>query len=155
MENTMYYSRSAEYAIRALTLMSTFFEGKYFQVKQITRMEDISPTYLSKILRDLTKAGLLTSVRGPAGGFSLSKPPEDITLKDVIEIIDGCKIFNGCLLGDMNCDERNPCEMHDSFESVRTKLTTCFKSCNFKVLSERYATDRADSLAEFKTFMEI
>ncbi|PCJ19768.1 MAG: hypothetical protein COB02_06145 [Candidatus Cloacimonadota bacterium] len=151
----MYYSKSAEYAIRALTVMSTFFDGKYFQVKQITRMEEISPTYLSKILRDLTKAGILNSVRGPAGGFSLARPAEDISLKEVVEVIDGCKIFDGCLLGDMKCGDRDPCEMHDSFEPIRLKISTCFKSCNFKLLGERYASDRKESLAEFKKFMEI
>ena len=75
---SMIYSRSAEYAIRALVRVAELSEGKFALVKDIASESDIPQHFLSKILQDLARVGLLRSSKGPGGGFRLAIAPEEI-----------------------------------------------------------------------------
>jgi len=140
----MLYSKTAEYAIRALTVMGLRPAGTLFQVKQIAEVEPISPSFLSKIMRDLTRARILRSVRGPAGGFSLAMPPKKITLWEVIRIIDGDDVFDQCALGLEECVDHKPCPMHDSFKPLRDGIKKYLKSCDIATLADGYQLRHED-----------
>jgi Rrf2 family iron-sulfur cluster assembly transcriptional regulator len=85
----MLYSRSAEYAIRALVYMARMPEGRYVMTRTIAEDEQIPLHFLAKILQDLARRGLLKSSKGPSGGFTLKKPPSQIHLLDIVEALDG------------------------------------------------------------------
>lgn len=85
----MLYSRSAEYAIRALVYMARMPEGKYAMTRTIAEDEQIPMHFLAKILQDLARRGLLKSSKGPSGGFTLKVPPGQIYLLEIVEALDG------------------------------------------------------------------
>ncbi len=123
--------------------------GTFFQVKQIASIEPISPSFLSKIMRDLTRARVLKSVRGPSGGFYLSREANKITLWDIVCIIDGEENYTSCILGLEQCLDDNPCPMHQSFKPLRESIQRYLKSCTIGELSKGYFgrhTDRASQL---------
>ena len=85
----MFYSRSAEYAIRSCVYLARVPDGKFAMARNIAEAEQIPAHFLAKILQELTRKGLLRSNKGPSGGFSLRLPANKITLLDLVETLDG------------------------------------------------------------------
>jgi len=85
----MIYSRSAEYAIRSLVYLARIPEGKFAMARNIAQEEKIPAHFLAKILQELARKGMLSSNRGPSGGFSLRIPAAKIKLLDLVEALDG------------------------------------------------------------------
>jgi Rrf2 family protein len=88
----MIYSRSAEYAVRALTNLASHPELTQKMARQIAEEEKLPVYFLAKTLQQLARKGLLRSTKGPNGGFGLNRPARKITLQDVVEALDGPKV---------------------------------------------------------------
>lgn len=115
----MQLSRKADYALRAVRHISTLQKGKLGSINSIAEAESIPREFLAKILKDLTRAGVLVSFQGVTGGYRLSKQPKEVTFLDVIEAIDGPIHLNLCTeQGNCSCDQFNKCDMKD-FWSVQ------------------------------------
>lgn len=79
--------------------------------------------FTAKILQQLVRAGILSSVKGPSGGFFVAKERIDrIKLSEVVAAIDGDDIYRGCGLGLSECNEEYPCPLHFKFKKVRDDL---------------------------------
>ena len=118
----MIYSRSAEYAIRAFVHLARVPAGKYAMVKQIAEQEDIPAHFLAKILQQLARKGLLRSSKGPTGGFCLRVPAESVSLLNLVEALDGLGDYNKCASGLAECNDDQPCGMHDSWKALRSRI---------------------------------
>ena len=118
----MIYSRSAEYAIRAFMHLATVAPGKYAMVKHIAETSDIPTHFLAKILQQLARKGFLRSSKGPTGGFALRKPAEEITMIELVESIDGLTDYRRCPGGMTECNDDQPCGMHDSWKALRDRI---------------------------------
>ncbi len=118
----MIYSRSAEYAIRAFVNLAQVPEGKYAMVKNIAREEGIPAHFLAKILQQLARKGLLRSSKGPTGGFHLRRKPEEISLMQLVDSLDGLGDYEKCACGLSECNDQMPCGMHDSWSALRTRI---------------------------------
>ncbi len=92
----MKISAKTEYAcIAMLELASQYGSGEPVRIRRIAERHDVPPRFLVQILLQLKGAGLVASVRGAAGGYHLIKPPQDVSLGDVMEVIDGSMGENG------------------------------------------------------------
>jgi len=118
----MLYSRSAEYAIRAFVHLAQLPDGRYVMVKQIAAEEEIPSHFLAKILQQLARKGLLRSSKGPTGGFSLSVPPDEIRLLDIVDALDGLSEYEKCASGLAECTDDMPCPVHDSWKPLRSRI---------------------------------
>lgn len=103
-------------------------------LKEIAENQEIPRHFLSKILQQLVKAGLLLSMKGPNGGFKLSKKPEKITLLHIIKAIDGLDVFTQCGIGFKKCSDEHPCPIHHDFKVVRDKVYNLFQEKTLKEL---------------------
>src|SRR6056297_439882 len=99
---------------------------------EIAENQEIPRHFLSKILQQLVKAGLLESMKGPNGGFKLSKKPEKITLLQIIKAIDGLDVFTQCGIGFKKCSDDHPCPTHHDYKKVRDKVYELFKKKTLK-----------------------
>ena len=108
----MQVSQSAGYAIHGLLFLHLYGAGKPIQLSTIAKGLKVSESYLSKIFQTLAKSSLVESFRGAKGGFILLKQAEDISLREVIEMIDGPIIQAKCCLGRPNCNERDKCNVY-------------------------------------------
>lgn len=97
--------------------------------KEITKMIDSSEQFTERVLQNLTRAELVSSMKGRGGGFFFSEPQNPITLFKVIEAIEGKKYFSKCGFGLKHCDVNNPCPLHDDYAHVRNSF--------FKMVNER------------------
>ena len=120
----MLYSKTCEHAIRALAYLASRPTGDLCLVDEIAEAEDMPRPFTSKILRDLVRAGLLTSSRGPGGGYALAREPGDVALLEIQQIIDGIGHLDRCAVGLAACNDFAPCPLHDEFKLLRTAIRT-------------------------------
>ena len=107
-------SNTSKYAIRAVIYLALYASiEKNIGIKEISGELGIPTPFLGKILQTLAKHKLLDSTKGPHGGFNLNKPAIDISLMEIVEIIDGADTFDQCVIRTSNCSYDNPCSLHD------------------------------------------
>jgi len=116
------YSRSAEYAIRAFVHIATLPEDEFALVRNIAAETGIPSHFLAKILQDLVRDGFLKSSKGPHGGFRLRVPAEQISMRRVVDAVDGAGRFDRCIGGSPECNDRVACGMHDSWMALRSRI---------------------------------
>lgn len=122
----MLYSNAAEYAIRALTQLA-LSEGESGQprprpVKELAEREGIPQHFLGKVFQTLVRAGILSSLRGPHGGFALARPAAQITLYEIVQAIDGTDPLERCVIGLAGCSDAHPCPHHARWKPVRDQI---------------------------------
>jgi len=132
----MILSKTTEYAIRALLYMVVTPERQYIPVKEISERQNISPSFLSKIVQRLTVTGILSSHKGPLGGVALGRPANQITLLDVVAAIDGLDQWDRCVIGLRECDESNPCPLHREWVRIREQILQMFSRKNLEELAQ-------------------
>jgi len=86
---SLIFSRQCEYALQAVLYIALKPQGEMSSIKEITKKLHIPYHFLGKIMQDLSRKGLLRSLKGPTGGFTLGMPAKDITLFHIVEAIDG------------------------------------------------------------------
>lgn len=117
----MIYSQSAQYALRALTYLAGE-RDRLVTVQEISESEDIPRQFLAKLLHLLRRAGIVMSVQGQGGGFTLARNPSEITLLDVVECVDGRQDFDKCAFGLPRCGDEMPCPFHERWKAVRAEV---------------------------------
>jgi Rrf2 family transcriptional regulator, iron-sulfur cluster assembly transcription factor len=122
-------SNTSKYAIRAaIYLALNAKSNEKIGIRKISGDLNIPSPFLAKILQVLAKRKLLSSTKGPNGGFSLAKDSKKITLYDIVTIIDGDDIFHKCLISMRTCHEENiPCPVHGKYEPIRNEVIKLFK----------------------------
>ncbi len=119
------YSKSCQEALRAMERLARAAAASpdaWVSQREIAGAIGLSPASLAQILHRLRKSGLVTARRGPAGGVSLARPPEGITVLEVIRAIDGTGVGGRCVLGFDACTEDTPCPAHPVWAFVRGLL---------------------------------
>ena len=105
----MRVSRQADYAIRVVLDLSLHPEAR---IKEIARRQHLSPSYVGRISQRLAKTGILENRRGRLGCLGLACSPEEITLLDVIEAVDGPVKVDRCLLAPDECGREFSCPVY-------------------------------------------
>jgi len=126
-------SNTCKYAIRAVIYLCVNEKvDQKIGIKQISTELDIPSPFLGKILQVLSKNKLLNSSKGPNGGFSLGRKASQISLLDIVRIIDGMDFFDSCIIGMKVCNEddklKQLCPFHDSLDPIRDNLLKKFKA---------------------------
>ncbi|MBX3323315.1 MAG: Rrf2 family transcriptional regulator [Phycisphaeraceae bacterium] len=103
-------SQTVEYALRAMIHLASLTPDSSVNSKAIADHTQVPKGYLSKILRDLVVAELITSQRGPNGGFTLARTPAQISMLDVVNAVDQIDRITKCPLG--NPEHVNLCPLH-------------------------------------------
>lgn len=128
-------------------------EGKSVELSSIAKKQDIPKHFLSKILQLLVKQKLLTSMKGPTGGFKLARSPENIRLIEVVKAIDGLEIFNQCGIGLKKCNDDKPCPIHHDYKKIRDRIRQLFEQETLQELSEGVKV--GDSILNLDTSFEV
>ncbi len=141
----MELTRKGEYAIRAILYLSRQPLGKLSLAGEIAESAGIPRSFLSKILQDFTRVGLVSSFRGMGGGFSLARNPHGITLLEVVEAIEGPVLPNRCLVGEGTCERDGSCRVHLVWKRVRDEITSILAG----VTIEELALNGEDHVMDF------
>lgn len=127
-KNGMIQSAATKYAIRAVCHLAGCCDGAPVQAREIAEALSIPYHFLSKILQDLARKGVLVSTKGPGGGFRLVRPPEETSLYDVISVVEGPLSDTECMLGLDRCSDEARCPMHDFWKSYRSTFRSKMES---------------------------
>lgn len=143
-------SNSCRYGIRAIIYLASQPEadGKT-GIKKISDDLNLPSPFLAKILMQLAKHKILSSSKGPHGGFSLLKDPKKITLLDIVDIIDGHDIFTNCIMHNSSCEgvqkDKKVCPLHHEYEKTRADLLKLFGKKTIADLVKR--ADRSETIS--------
>ncbi len=137
-------SNTSKYALRAVIYLALYASTeKKIGIRDIAEALNIPPPFLGKILQNLAKHQILHSTKGPHGGFCLKKQAIDISLMEIVEIIDGSDMFDLCVIRTTRCNYDAPCSLHDKIAPLRSEMKSLF-------LTESVA----DLVAEFRNGRE-
>ncbi len=144
----MLLSKSSKYGIRAVLYLASKCEpGKRFGVKIIANDLSLPEAFLGKILQSLVRKKVISSIKGPNGGFYIS--PESLLLPviRIVEAIDGTELFHSCGMGLSECNDDKPCPIHNEYGALRDGF--------FKILSEKTIRDFKKDINDGKSFIIV
>jgi Rrf2 family protein len=134
-------SQKCKYAIRAVLYLSkNASEENKLGVKDVAGTLNLPQAFTAKILQELARKNIVTSNKGPGGGFFLTNENKNKTLYHIIEAIDGDDFFVSCGLGLHVCSDRNPCPLHNDFKKWRESLHKKFSK--IKILQIQQILDK-------------
>lgn len=127
----MQITRQADYAVRAVLYLVQLGADQRAATSQIAEEQQIPPSFLAKIVSQLSVAGLLQTSRGARGGVSLAKEPEKISLLEVIEAIDGPILLNECVSAGGVCVFGEDCPMRPVWCEAQAELVERLRTTTF------------------------
>ena len=133
----MQITRQADYAVRAVLYLARLGSTERAATSTVAEEQRIPPSFLAKIISQLSIAGLLHTSRGARGGVTLAREPRDITLLEVIEAIDGPIQLNECVGEDSECTFDGECPLRSVWCDAQEMLVKRLKGTNFHQLLER------------------
>ncbi len=133
----MQITRQADYALRAMLYLARLEPNQRAATSQIAEEQEIPPSFLAKIISQLSIAGLIHTSRGARGGVSLARKPEDISLLDVVEAIDGPITLNECTQDPDICTFGDSCPLHEVWCETQTDLVRKLRDSTFDKLLKR------------------
>ncbi len=126
----MQITRQADYAVRAVLYLAQLGPERRAATSQIAQEQQIPPSFLAKIVSQLSVAGLLQTSRGARGGVSLARSPEQISLLEVVEAIDGPIFLNECVANGA-CNFGDSCPMRSIWCDAQAELVHRLKATTF------------------------
>ncbi|MDD7388421.1 MAG: Rrf2 family transcriptional regulator [Lachnospiraceae bacterium] len=118
----MFITREADYGIRTVRALSS---GQKMNITAICEQENVPRQFAYKILKELSRAGIVSIIRGVSGGYILKADPAELTLYDIISVVDQDLFLNKCLEPDYDCERDRdlaPCRVHRELMRIQTIL---------------------------------
>ncbi|MDR5710246.1 MAG: Rrf2 family transcriptional regulator [Armatimonadota bacterium] len=129
-------TRETEYALRALSYLAGLPGGGTVPASRVAEACRLPREFLSKTLRRLVRSGLLRSSRGRSRGYGLARSPREISVREVLEAVEGPDYFRRCVFWDSRCSEDRPCVLHRVWADVRPQLVEALGQLTLDVLLE-------------------
>lgn len=140
-------SKSCKYAIRATVFIaSKAKENVKVGVKEIAKEIEAPEAFTGKILQILNKQKIVTSLKGPYGGFYSDEEQLNLPIIEVVKAIDGMGVFTDCVFGLHQCSDDHPCPMHFEYVKTRGQINNSFQNTTIRSL--------ADSLSDGFAFLK-
>jgi len=138
-DEAMKLSTKGKYGVRAIFEIARHYGKGPMTIKEIADRQGISFFYLEQILHRLGKAGVIESVRGPSGGYLLSRRPEKLTIGDVVRALEGPIALSHCLEPgeSSDCHKTENCVARMVWAKVGAKIEEALDSINFDDLLRR------------------
>ena len=142
------FSKSFGYAVRGVLYVAIMQDTKHFvQAEEISSKLAVPRHFVSKILKKLVKAGLLTSSKGKSGGFTINNETKSLPLLKLFEITEGLTSFEHCALRLQQCDSIHPCPIHNQMAGIRDKIKDLLSSTTISDLLKEDKEEFIKSIA--------
>lgn len=137
-------STRGRYALRAMVDVAQYDDTGPVGRRNIAERQDISADYVAQLFRDLAEAGLVEGVRGPGGGYRLTRPPSAITAREIVEAVEGPLALVSCVESDEEpgCDRVQACVTRGLWKLLSETMTDILSSVTLEDL--RTQTDHVD-----------
>ena len=124
----MKLTKLADYAVRAVIHLAAKEMGELATITEIAETQSIPRSFLAKVMQALSRAGIVRTHRGKTGGFSLVEKPQDITIRQIVEAVEGPIILNRCLVRQGECDRDIFCGAHPVWREAQEALVAVLDS---------------------------
>lgn len=131
----MLLSKSCVYGLKASLFLASAQDEGYISIREVSEQLEISFHFLTKVLQELTAAGLLESQKGPKGGVRLTRSGSEMSLYEIVEAIDGTELFTECALGLPGCGTAKPCPLHEKWGQTRDRIRGMLVNTNLAELA--------------------
>ncbi len=133
----MKLSTRGQYATRALLDLAQHLDDEPVQLRDIARRQQISQRYLEHLITPLIAAGIMTTTRGPRGGVSLARSPDDIRLDEVIRLLEGSVAPVECVNNPSLCDRATLCATRDIWDDLTKAINGVLSAVTLSDLVRR------------------
>jgi Rrf2 family iron-sulfur cluster assembly transcriptional regulator len=132
----MRITTKGRYALRAVSQLAANYTDKPISIRELAEMENLSPEFLEQIFYKLRKAGLINSTRGPGGGFSLNRPPEEISITEIFDAVGEGMNLAPCAVNGANPCKHPGCITHSVWVKASNHLKEYFGDISIKDIVE-------------------
>lgn len=140
------FSNSVKYAIKAALYLALYSSwDRKVLARELSAEIDVPKAYMAKLLQELVRHDMISSTRGPKGGFYLSDVNRQIPLIQIVYVFDREELFKSCVLGLNFCDEARPCPLHEKISPYRSSLLTALEMNSIQ--------DFADDLSKQEAYL--
>jgi len=129
-------TKAGEYGLRAVRYLVENGDESRISIGDISENKKIPEPFLRKLFKPLVQQGIINSTRGVSGGVRLARAPEEITVLEVVEALEGPLALNQCLLEDDACEFLSECGMHDVWEEAQAAMAKVLRSKNLMDLTK-------------------
>jgi Rrf2 family protein len=130
-------SKTCTTAIKAVIYLCSKFESaENASIKEVAEFINASEHTVGKILQNLVRHHVINSLKGPTGGFYISKEQQKLPIIRIVEAIDGKQAFTSCGLGLSKCSSTHPCPIHNDYKKARDLMEKLFREKNVLTLCE-------------------
>jgi len=141
-------SNSCKYAIRSVIYLALHSNsGNKIGSRTVASKLNIPQPFLAKILQELTRKHIISSAKGPRGGFYLTDEDLNNSVLDIVDCIDGLDAFNLCFFGLRSCTNEKPCSVHNTVKPFKDEI--------FLQLSKNTIKQFADEIRTGKSFISL
>jgi Rrf2 family protein len=141
------FSKACEYAVRAVLYIAIkSADGLKPGFREVAKEIDAPDPFTGKILQKLVREGIISSNKGPNGGFYLEPDGKPVPLMDIVRVIDGKDVFKQCVLGLKECSDKFPCPIHHDVKAFRDKLK--------ESMQNQHIQDLVKEIGEGKVFLK-
>lgn len=142
------FTKACEYALRAVLFISLkSVKGARLGIPEIAKEIDAPLPFTAKILQTLAREGIISSIKGPNGGFFIDPKSKPVSLARIVKVIDGSDdALHTCTLGLKECSDKFPCPIHHEVKQFKDRLR--------KVMQEKIVQDMIPDLVNGKTFLK-
>lgn len=130
-------STKGRYGTRLMLYLASQKKDKLVFLKDIAENENISKGYLEQLVPRLKATGLIQSARGASGGYKLAKSPKNITLKEILESLEGPLTPAECVMDDASCTRSPYCIPRCIWVDIKDKIDNVFESVTLRDMSEK------------------
>lgn len=130
-------SNTCKTAIKAVIyLCSKFDTDENSSIKEVAEFINANEHTVGKILQTLVKQNVINSLKGPTGGFYISKEQQKQPIMNIVEAVEGKNVFSNCGLGLSKCSSKHPCPIHYDYSKARDLIEKIFREKNVRDLCE-------------------
>ncbi len=133
----MKLSTKGRYGVKAMVDLAIYYGGDPVSIKSISKRQNISEYYLEQLFSPLRKAGLIKSIRGAQGGYVLNKAPEDITVAQVMNVLEGPIEISDCVDGS-TCNNLDCCATRLLWEKIKYSIDSVMESVTLRDIVDDY-----------------
>ncbi|HAM51610.1 MAG TPA: transcriptional regulator [Nitrospiraceae bacterium] len=130
-------STKGQYGVRAMFEIARSYPDNPVTIKEISERQDVSIAYLEQILNKLRRSGLVKSVKGPGGGYLLTKKPGDISIASILKELEGPVAITSCLNPEEGCSRVEGCVTHLLWKSLGANIEAFLETITLYDLLER------------------
>ena len=131
-------STKGRYGTRVMLELALNYGEGHMLLKDIAKKQDISVGYLEQIMPNLKAAGFINASRGAHGGYTLARPPAEITLSEIVSSLEGSISLVECINPPEVCDRVDFCVTHDLWSEVSEKIENTLRSKNLQDLVDKH-----------------